>query len=98
MIAERITVSYTPLEEQVINLRRQYILNEIEILKLSSRSIIYDNQTAIATNVVNSSRNKSIINVMILAKTQSGKTGSGCATMKEYLEDEITVFRSRIFI
>ena len=88
MIAERITVSYTPLEEQVINLRRQDILNEIDILKLSSRSIIYDNQTAIAIDVANSFRNKRIINVMVLAKTQSGKTGSMCATIKEYLEDE----------
>ena len=35
----------------------------------------------IAKEVVNAVKNRNIINVMVFAKTQSGKTGSMCATI-----------------
>ena len=49
--------------------------------------MIYPNQGAILNEVVKSVKNRNIVNSMVLAKTQSGKTGSMCATTRKYLED-----------
>jgi hypothetical protein len=70
-----------------MKLRKQNVLNELEILKLTGKSVIYENQEIIASRVVTSFKNRKIINVMVVSKTQSGKTGSMCATIKQYLED-----------
>jgi hypothetical protein len=49
--------------------------------------MIFENQDRIASNVVSTFKNRKIINIMVVSKTQSGKTGSMCATIKEYLEN-----------
>ena len=48
--------------------------------------MIYPNQETIPNEVVKASKNTNNINIMVLAKAQSGKTGSMCATIKKYLE------------
>jgi hypothetical protein len=70
-----------------MKLRKQNILNELEILKLTGKSIIFENQEIIASRVATAFKNRKIINIMVVSKTQSGKTGSMCATIKQYLED-----------
>ena len=47
-----------------------------------SQCVIYQNQKTIANEVVKAFKNRSLINIMVLVKTQSGKTGSMCATRK----------------
>ena len=47
----------------------------------------YPNQETIANEVVKAFKNRNIINLMVLAKTQSGKTGSMCAKTRTYIED-----------
>lgn len=79
--------NYSLLEQNVMNLKRQNILNELEILRLTGTSVIFENQDIIGSNVVTLFKNRKIINVMVISKTQSGKTGSMCATIKKYLED-----------
>lgn len=78
---------YSLLEQDIMRLRKQNILNELEILKLTGKSVIFENQEIIACNVVSTFKNRKIINIMVVSKTQSGKTGSMCATIKEYLEN-----------
>ena len=70
-----------------MELRKQNILNELKILKLTGKSVIFSNQEMIAGKVVTEFTNRKIINIMVVAKTQSGKTGSMLATIKKYLED-----------
>lgn len=70
-----------------MELRKQNILNELKILKLTGKSTIFQNQEMIAGKVVTEFTNRKIINIMVVAKTQSGKTGSMLATIKKYLED-----------
>jgi len=41
----------------------------------------------IGSQVVTHLNNRKIINIMVVSKTQSGKTGSMCSTIKKYLED-----------
>lgn len=87
IIEKRICCDYSLLEQDIMKLRRQNVINELEILKLTGKSIIYENQEIIGLQVVTAFKNKKIINVMVLSKTQSGKTGSMCASIKQYLED-----------
>ena len=70
-----------------MRLKKEDILNDIKILKFANRCVIYPNQERIANEVVKSFKNRNIINVMVLAKTQSGKTGSMSATTRKYLQD-----------
>ena len=78
---------YDLLQQDIMKLRKQNVLNELEILKLTGKSVIFENQEIIASKVVTAFKNRKIINNMVVSKTQSGKTGSMCATIKQYLED-----------
>ena len=87
LLSKRVRCDYDILEQDIMKLRKQNILNELEILKLTGRSVIFENQELIASQAVSAFKNRKIINVMVVSKTQSGKTGSMCATIKQYLED-----------
>ena len=87
MLNYRQTIDYSANDKLVMRLKRQNMLNDIEILKITNKSVIYENQETIAYDVVNAFNDRNIINIMVLSKTQSGKTGSMCATIKQYLED-----------
>ena len=83
----RVRCDYDLIQQQIMKLRKQNILNELKILKINGKVIIYNNQKIIAYKVIDEFKNKKIISIMILAQTQSGKTGSMCATIKYYLKD-----------
>ena len=86
ILTKRVRCDYDLLEQDIMKLRKQNVLNELEILKLTGKSVIFENQEIIASRVVTSFKNRKIINIMVVSKTQSGKTGSMCATIKQYLE------------
>lgn len=86
-LTKRIRCEYDLKQQNIMKLRKKIVLYELEILQLNGKSIIFENQEIIASKVVSSFKNRSIINVMVISKTQSGKTGSMCATIKQYLED-----------
>jgi hypothetical protein len=86
-LTKRVRCDYDLLEQDIMKLRKQNVLNELEILKLTGKSVIFENQEIIASRVVTAFKNRKIINIMVVSKTQSGKTGSMCATIKQYLED-----------
>ncbi len=87
ILIKRVLCEYSFEEQEIMKRRKANILNEIEILKLTRKSIIHNNQEIIALKVVTAFKNKKIINIMVLSKTQSGKTGSMIASIKQYLED-----------
>lgn len=87
VLCTRLLCEYNLLEQNIMELRKQNILNELKILKLTGKSTIFQNQEMIASKVVTEFTNRKIINIMVVAKTQSGKTGSMLATIKKYLED-----------
>lgn len=86
ILTKRVRCDYDVKEQTIMKLRKQNVLNELEILTLTGKSMIFENQEIIASKVVSDFKNSKIINIMVVAKTQSGKTGSMCATIKEYLE------------
>lgn len=88
---KRLRCEYTLLEQDLIKLKKQNVLNELEILKLTGVSVIHENQEVIAYKVISAFKNRKIINIMAISKTQSGKTGSMCATIKKYLEDSTDI-------
>ena len=88
IITKRVLCDYDLSKQTLMKLRKVIVINELEILKLTGKSIIFENQEIIAYNVVSSFKNRKIINIMVVSKTQSGKTGSMCATIKQYLEDK----------
>jgi hypothetical protein len=87
IFTRRVRCSYDSIQQSIIELRKQNILNELEILKLTGKTVIFENQEIIAYKVVAGFKNRKVLNIMVVAKPQSGKTGSMCATIKQYLED-----------
>jgi hypothetical protein len=87
IFTKRVRCNYDLLQQDIMKLRKQNVLNELEILKLTGKSVIFENQEIIASRVVTAFKNRKIINIMVVSKTQSGKTGSMCATIKQCLED-----------
>ncbi len=84
---KRVLGEYSLIQQNIMKLRKENILNELEILRLTGVLKIFENQENIAYRVVSTFKNRKIINIMVVSKTQSGKTGSMCATIKKYLED-----------
>lgn len=88
IFTERVLCNYNKQEERIIENNRNIFLIELENLQLEKQLLIFENQQVIASNVIDSFTNRKIINTMVVSKTQSGKTGSMCATIKRYLEQE----------
>ena len=82
---ERKQSIYDTTTQKIMNLERNIIISEIQIKELQKDSVIYENQDNTAKEIVKKLENRSISNVMVIAKTQSGKTGTMSALLKNYL-------------
>ena len=87
IINKRVRCDYDLLQQDIMKNNKQIILLQMENLRLTGKSVIFENQEIIAYKVVTAFKDRKIINIMVISKTQSGKTGSMCATIKQYLED-----------
>jgi hypothetical protein len=87
IFTKRVRCDYNLSQQNKMKLKKQNILNDLEWLKEDGKLVIFENQEIIASKVVTAFKNRKIINTMVVSKTQSGKTGSMCATIKQYLED-----------
>jgi hypothetical protein len=56
-------------------------------LRRNDRSIIYENQEDTANMIIETFLNREIVNIMVIAKTQSGTM---CATIKNFTSIVIT--------
>lgn len=89
-------VQYTQDEIDFITCDRDVMRAQMRKLDLKhrakhGRSIFFKNQEETATQIIEILKNRKIINTMVLAKTQSGKTGIMCTTIKKCMED-INIF------
>lgn len=86
ILNQRVLCDYDLTQQLIMENNKQIILLQMKNLKLEKKSLIFENQETIGRKVVDIFINKKIINIMVLSKTQSGKTGSMCSTIKQYLE------------
>ena len=82
---ERTIVEYSKNEIDNIEDEKEIILRQISINVRNKISEIHDNQEKCASEIVNEFRNRKIINIMVTALTQSGKTGTMIALIKNYI-------------
>jgi hypothetical protein len=85
-VKQRSVVTYTPIEEKTLQFKKMRAISDLGLFQLSENSIIHPNQEKIANEICEAFANRAIINVMLIAKTQSGKTGSMCSIIQKYLE------------
>lgn len=86
-VSERIRQEYDSTEKEDMKDQKTIFLAELNRLIRSKTSKIFENQELIGDEVVCLFNDRKILNVMVISKTQSGKTGSMCATIKKYIED-----------
>lgn len=86
-LSKRIRVDYDITEQIVMKNSKNIVLLEIDNKKLKGESIIYDNQEECSLSIVSNLHNQKIINIMVVALTQSGKTGTMSGLIKNYLND-----------
>jgi hypothetical protein len=86
-LTKRIRVDYDITEQMIMKNSKNIILLEIDNKKLKGESVIYDNQEECSLAIVSNLHNKKIINIMVVALTQSGKTGTMSGLIKNYLND-----------
>ena len=87
-LSNRICVKYCEKKMLDIEDDKIIILTEINKKKRNKISIIYDNQESCAKVIVSKlDDNKKIINIMVVALTQSGKTGLMLGIIKEYISE-----------
>jgi hypothetical protein len=89
ILNERVSCVYTEEEEETIKDQHNIYKAEMRILSRTRKSIIFENQREIAYKVVIGFGRREIINMMVVSKTQSGKTGSMCATISRYIEENL---------
>ena len=93
---DRITVEYTEKQKNEyknfdVERINRFVKNKNDDLKYDkdeskrNTSFLYENQLAIAKRMVNLFMNRMIVNLMVIAKFQTGKTGAIMAFIKEYI-------------
>jgi hypothetical protein len=83
----RIKCEYTEQQKNRIHRHKDKFNIDLDDLIEDDHFEIYNNQEQIAYKIVGAFKDRKIINIMVLSKTQSGKTGSMLATIKLYLQD-----------
>ena len=86
---ERNIISYNYDEELNISDDKDIILTQIN--KIERRIPIYENQEECSLSIMSKLHNRKIINIMVLALTQSGKTGTMCALIKNYVNNSVNI-------
>ena len=80
-------------------IKKTILLNEIELLEHENNICLHQNQIATAYEILSKIKNRAILNIMVLGKTQSGKTGCMSALIKYYLHDnQVIMPLNNIFI
>ena len=86
MYTERQIPSYTDDEKSDIYDDTTRLLISFRKLKRNNQYISYENQEEASRKIVEAFNDNKIINTMVIAKTQSGKTGIMISTIKQYVE------------
>lgn len=97
---ERKLVKYSKRDKDLYLIQHKTIQNFIEEERLKqNKEIIYDNQKKTAEKIVALfQRNGKLLHLLVLARTQSGKTGTSLATMLEFTKNELLLVpRDHVF-
>jgi hypothetical protein len=74
--------------KEYYNSQKRIFDEELKILQyINKLPNYYKNQERTAIEIVEKLKDRKILNIMVIGKTQSGKTGTMIATIKKYLED-----------
>jgi hypothetical protein len=96
---QRIMCEYSSYEKDEDDEDRDITLINFKKLMRTKKCVIFPNQEEIANKVVHAFSQRHIISVLVVAKTQSGKTGSMAATIKKLAESsDIIIPINNIFI
>ena len=82
---ERIEVYYEESEKEIMDYNIHVVTCQTKVNDKMKISRIYPNQVQCAKLVVTKFRNRKIVQVMVTAGTQTGKTGMMCAFIDEYI-------------
>lgn len=85
---ERVKQSYNEDDYEIYDYDKAMLLSQIKKNHKKNISCIYENQHQIGRKVQDVFKDRKVINVMVIAKTQSGKTGSMCSSLQHYFEDQ----------
>ena len=66
---------------------KKVLLCELEVLEYENKMKIYDNQKVTGYEILPKLKHRAIINILTIAKTQSGKTSTMASVIKYYLLD-----------
>lgn len=82
---ERVMVEYSPKELKTIDIQRRRLDIDIEAKEDNGENVTYDNQRRCAKEIDLKFQNKQVIATMVIAKTQSGKTGTMIEFLRQYI-------------
>ncbi len=84
-LTQRSLSHYGDKDQGIMEKQKKIILLEIDINNELDKSVIYENQRQIGSQLTTQLMKRNIINIMIIALTQSGKTGAMISLIKYYL-------------
>ena len=95
----RVVTELSDADRDRLTISNTICLSQIDALKLNGH-LVHKNQDTIGCDLVHAFNDLCVINAMVIAKTQSGKTGSICAFIQHMLEcsDQNNLSASNIFI
>lgn len=85
------------IDQQIAKSQTKIVKNRIKEEKLKGNLLIYKNQKEIATQIVDAFQDREVVNVMVLAQMQSGKTGTILSFVIQYMSSNL-IFIENIFI
>ena len=87
-VDKRQKITYSEKEKRMIERDKIIIDNQILNNIDEEKSVIYDNQIEVASRIISALYKRKIFNIMVIAKTQSGKTGAMVAFIEKYVLDK----------
>jgi hypothetical protein len=88
ILDKRVLVNYNAEEIMDIEENKLITLTYIKQNERHKKCVIYESQDTCSLQIVANLNNRKILNVIILALTQSVKTGTMCALIKNYLKNK----------
>ena len=96
-LPKRKVIKYDSKTMNKLRLKQTIILKQIELNIEDEKCIIYEKQDECSAIIVSYFKNREIINIMVVALPQSGKTGTMVATINDYTKNN-TIDIDNIYI
>ncbi len=99
-VSERYTINYSEDDIELIQSGKKKITSAIHHMEVlykhkygNGKLLLYPNQLKYAEDIIKNLKDENIFITIVLALTQSGKTGIMLATIKKYMEDPDVMMR-----